>query len=296
MRTSPVTPSRGICDHRTRDSGGTLQQAARSILAVQKRFPDLRHKLLLAWGSITSWRLHRPSRPRVPVTLGMLHAVIAAVWAKAASLDGHWALRFWAGGVLLWLGYEALLRPGELLMLRPARVQLGQRIGLHASVMTVTVDNPKNRRHFGRRQFVLLNDPKLIQWVAWLMSGLPQHAPLIDGGRSALSAVLRYGLRALSSEGMGISFASLRTGGATHHFMQHSNLGQLQYRGRWRDARSLEHYLQEAVAACVDIRLTPECRAQVELGSQAFNFLPGPPPIPLAALGATRWPSKRWEA
>ena len=142
-------------------------------------------------------------------------------------------------------------------MLRPARVQLGQRIGLHASVMIATVDNTK-KFHFGRRQFVLVNDPKLIQWVAWLMSRLPQHAPLIDGGRSALSAVLQYGLRALSLEGIGVSLVFFRTGGATHHFVQRSNLGQLQYRGRWRDAHSLEHYLQEAVAACVDIRLTPE--------------------------------------
>ena len=47
----------------------------------------------------------------------------------------------------------------------------------------------------------------------------------------------------------GYTLGSLRSGGATNHFRIHRNIGHLQYLGRWRSARTLEHYLHEAYAA-----------------------------------------------
>ena len=44
------------------------------------------------------------------------------------------------------------------------------------------------------------------------------------------------------------TLAGIRAGGATYRFLCDEEISKLQRRGRWTSARTLEHYLQPAVA------------------------------------------------
>ena len=66
-------------------------------------------------------------------------------------------------------------------------------------------------------------------------------------------------------------------GGATAHFRKHQNLGSLQFLGRWADASSLQHYLQEAVASLMWLSLSPRAVSRVQHAALWFAQLSAPP-------------------
>ena len=81
----------------------------------------------------------------------------------------------------------------------------------------------------------------------------------------------------LGIRSMGLSAASLRAGGATQSFREDPNIGRLQYLGRWKSAATLQHYLQEAMAAYVWARVSPESKLVIE-GLLAQQELTSNPP------------------
>ena len=58
---------------------------------------------------------------------------------------------------------------------------------------------------------------------------------------------------------------SLRSGGATALFQWwHEDIGRLSWRGRWRDHRTLAHYIQELTALRITLDWGPRTRALVQ--------------------------------
>ncbi|CAE8621689.1 unnamed protein product [Polarella glacialis] len=115
-------------------------------------------------------------------------------------------------------------------------------IGLPAVLI---IEAPKNRRHMGKRQFVLIKKVVTIDWLRWLVLPLTPGQRLFPGSRQAV--VLRVVCRVLHVRDAGITPASLRTGGAATHFQEEQNLLALQFHGRWRTPMTLQHYLQEGL-------------------------------------------------
>ena len=58
--------------------------------------------------------------------------------------------------------------------------------------------------------------------------------------------------------------ASVRAGGATQHIQRHQNVPLLMHIGRWLNVRSLENYLQEAVASIALQAVSDEVAARME--------------------------------
>ena len=87
--------------------------------------------------------------------------------------------------------------------------------------------------------------------------------------------------RLIGVAALSLTPASLRAGGATQHIQEHQNVPLLMHIGRWLNARSLEHYLQEAVAFVAMQSVSDNVAARVEK---------------LARLWPTfrRIPKKRW--
>lgn len=52
--------------------------------------------------------------------------------------------------------------------------------------------------------------------------------------------------------------ASLRPGGATHYYGQGISIGTLRFMGRWIVEKSLEHYIQLAMATKIVNQLSPQ--------------------------------------
>ena len=134
---------------------------------------------------------------------------------------------------------------------------------------------PKTRRVAARRQHVRFDDPALINLLeAWLPRVRP--GPRLWAGsatqfRAAHNALVQF-FGVSSLDGVGITPASHRGGGATWFFECTDDLPRTQWRDRWQAARTFEIYVQEVAAATLLPSLEPGSRDRIRL----FASLAGP--------------------
>jgi hypothetical protein len=220
-------------------------------------------------------------RARVPMTRFVLESlVLAAFWMGCEARDALEAEFWWGAALAWWVCFEGLLRPSELLNLRVMDILFPQ--GADPGAVLV-IQMPKTRRIW-KTQFVLLDNPGLVAWLEWWLEGRgPNEAafPLVARRwRQAFKTVAEF----MGVSNAGFSLGSLRSGGATNHFRVHRNLGHLQFLGRWRSAKTLEHYLHEAYAAMTAGSLSASSKKLMEQLHLYLHWLNAPP-----ALSARRW-------
>ena len=92
-----------------------------------------------------------------------------------------------------------------------------------------------------------------------------------------LTNIMRECLTLLEIPPMTFTLSSFRAGGATAHFLEHENIGTLQFRGRWKSTATLYHYVSGSMAGMSEARLTPTASDAVNAANNFFTKL-GPPP------------------
>jgi len=254
-----------------------------AILAVQAEKPHLRWKLRRAWDSIASWRLDRPIKMRTPLPRSLLYCLVTTATLFALSWDTGRSSAWFQMSVFLRLGFFGLLRPMEALKLTLQQVTLpSQRLLGFAGRLLLAIQDPKNKMYGGRIQFALILDQVTIQWVSWLVDGLPETSKLF----TLTSSGVRELLDQLTSFLQLPRFtpASLRAGGATDLFLSGLPLDQLKFRGRWTNVKTLEHYVQEAGATRVLASLKPGVADRLEKILDMYPEGPYPPKVHWSCL------------
>ena len=222
--------------------------------------------------------VHTLLQHRVPLPRFVLEASFVMGITFALSFPGLLPLLV-AGSVLWRIGFEALLRPGELLALTREDIKL-PRSGRDGPAV-LGIRSPKNKRFLGSHQFRLLRSQASIAWCRWFLSHLPPRAKLWPGSPQAFTDTTRYVLKRLGLSSCGFTPSSLRSGGATWLFEQGVSVQQLQYMGGWSSDRSLSSYIQEAMAVSV-WQSVPELVAQtLELAAAERRFVWDRPPLTL---------------
>ena len=206
-----------------------------------------------------------------------------------SGVEGALALRFWAGGLLLWIWFVVMLRPGEMISCKAGDILIGHRLLMSFPTLVLRIANPKNRKHLGHQQFAHCHCDKRISWMTWFTEGVLRTDYIIEGGRQALVHVLSFCVRELDLDDLGITLASCRTGGVTTRFLQDPNLGSLQYAGRWANPRTLQHYLQQAAMSSLVEWSLSGCAQDLIIHAQAIFASPSrPPSVPWWLLAARR--------
>ena len=114
-----------------------------SLLSAQQDNRHLRTGLAKAWDSITSWEQISPISMRVPVPWLVLDAMFVAALIRGFSAAGTTLARDYISfAVGLLVGFDALLRPGELTILTPRKIALPDS-RLHGMVSSVLFDHHK---------------------------------------------------------------------------------------------------------------------------------------------------------
>ena len=140
-----------------------------------------------------------------------------------------------------------MLRPGEACALTREHFLLPHEHG-GLDVM-IRVRSPKRSRG-ARREFTRVEAVDTHPWFLCVLSGLRPGSRLWPASQNALVRRLRLSLSYLTPRPGLFTLGSLRAGGATALFSRwHEDVARLQWRGRWRDGRSLPHYVQELIAA-----------------------------------------------
>ena len=246
-------------------SGGwTRNQYVELVLAMADRFEWLRPQLGAAWRLVQRWEQLEPSEVHTPVPLPVLRGLVTA------AISWGW-LRV---GALLMIGFWGLLRPIELCSLRRCDVLLpGEHSGGQA--LLIRISAPKRGRGRGaRKQYSKVDETEGLQFVCrWLNTRGPEDR-LWTGSPATFSK--RFGALATALVGSQVRFtpAGLRAGGATTLFqLWGEDLPRIQWRGRWRDVRTLPHYLQELQAAEIMSHLAGRAAQKVITLSALFAAL-----------------------
>lgn len=266
------------------EQGGSLQQVVLGVLAVQRRKRISGSLLAGTWQAIRGWKAIAPSRPRTPITRHLLEALVLAALSKGYLEHGSARQRWWSAALGFWLGFECLLRPGEVLGLRVCDVVVPEETlaGPDAGIVLV-LQTPKTRRVW-RKQFVISHGSEFNSWLIWWLAGRTAKQRVFTLSMSSWRNMLMQLCHEMRVTNMRITLGSLRAGGATWQFREYSNLGRLQFYGRWKTLASLEHYLHEAMACFATTRVPEEAVKIVSTLRQFIRFLRGPPAVSVQRL------------
>ena len=111
----------------------------------------------------------------------------------------------------------------------------------------IRVSSPKNRRQFGDQQFVLLKHPNAVRWLAKVHRA-ENVGRLWPGSARQFSALFKQLTQELHIQECRFTPASLRPGGATTFYNHGVPISTLRSMGHWSVERTLENYLQLAMA------------------------------------------------
>lgn len=245
----------------SRRKGGNASQRSlvkHALLGCQHLAPRLKGHLTCAWENMRTWEEQATTklRPPLPVPLWVMMVGLARGhgWASTSAADRH---EWFVFAVLMEVGLLCLLRPGEICQLRHSDFALPGELSMGSGIAAIRVTSPKNRRQFGEQQFVSLSHPSVIAWLRML---------LVDGKEERLwtkrpahfSKAFKQLVCELQLTGCKFTPGSLRPRGCTMFFNEGVAIPTLRFMGRWTVERSLEHYIQQAVATQILNRIAPD--------------------------------------
>lgn len=267
------------------DHGRPFGLAKETILALQTVFRHLKGRLRAAWDSVSSWRLRRPVRSRVPMRLEILLGLCRYGCLAAARLDQGRSLLWLAWVTSLQAGFWGLLRPKELFGLRRSCVRLPGRFRVSSQNLAVlTVLEPKNRAFMGRVQVRLVRDPACVRWLEWWCKDMLPEQLIWPATRRTWVGMLNTALRFLGLEDVNLTPGSLRAGGATFLLEQGIAVSNIRFAGGWASDHSLAAYLQEAEAAATLLDLSARTARRLAWLVDELPFLASPPSAPAVAF------------
>ncbi|CAE8639344.1 unnamed protein product, partial [Polarella glacialis] len=202
------------------------QGTVEAILAVQRHCRVTRQALPCTWEACWSWRMLQPLQTRRPMPPSVLQAMVVVAFALGLSGTGRARTQWFVASVLWRVAFDGLLRPGEMLALTRQSVRLPDDLLSEDLPAVVIIESPKNRRHMGKRQFVLIKDLLTISWLRWICQHLKPAQRLFPGSRATMVKLFRLVNVILGLQDAGLTLASFRTGGATSHFQKEQNLGR----------------------------------------------------------------------
>ena len=256
-----------------------LSLVKHALLGFQHVFPQLRCKLATCWENLKVWEEQRATklRPPLPVPLWLFMVGLARAHAKVAE-DTSTAHMWRVFSVLLEIGLLCMLRPGELVKLCHTDVCLPGSFTLCQNHAALRVVSPKNRRQFGEHQFVLLKHANAVEWLRSIHD--PSNAgTLWPCKKPRFAALFKQLAGELGIKNCGFTPSSLRPGGATMFYNIGVPIASSRFMGRWSVERSLERYVQLAMATQILNRLAPRAVSRLKR---------------LASLCLLQVPSKDW--
>ena len=260
-----------------------------SVLAVQTKYFHLRGRIPRPWDALRGWKRNVRVKSRVP----MLTIVLRCLFAEGLlhGLRHPRTAHFYiCGAILLRVGFEALLRPQELMALTARDVSFV--FFNQAWTAVLAIIDPKNRSSYGTFQFARVYDESVVKWLRWLVAGLPPAVKLWPSGRPRLVWVLDRLLGLGGFENTGYTLGSLRPGKATEMILAGFHPGTVKFSGRWASESAFSVYVQESMAMLVWSKLPPETETELTQSLESVSLLAeSPPQVPWSEL-FTR--SRQW--
>ena len=271
-RWDPILIAYGTALHQ---EGISLTRFVAAILVIQKAYEFPRWMLPKSWKLAWRWKRSQMASLHAPLPERILHACVGAAFSLAfAATDFEGTLLWLSAGLSWWMGFEMLLRPGELLAASRRLITLASDLTDDGGWISLAIEDPKTRIHFGFRQFAHVVNRKLESWLAFYFKYGGKDDRLFTGSSHKLTELMRAVFRLLSlGPDFPCTLASLRAGGATAAFMRDRNLSTLQMLGRWKQPATMFHYIQTSASAMHLAAVPLDARCSVRAAAEFFERL-----------------------
>ena len=250
------------------DAGRPLTQFASTVQAVTDVRHDLRRGLQPAKDVIEAWKQYLPGSNHLPLPVQLCRAMMALAWV--------WG---WCDvAMLIAIGFLAMLRPGELVRLRRRNLVFPADLLLVANFFLVGIEHPKMRRVAARHEHVRVEEALITSWLQRLLAGWGPDARLFKGTAVQFRDMFRQLVAFFdvdTRDGIGVTPASLRSGGASWLYLCGMPLEEIRWRGRWSTVRTLEVYIQELAASSLLAALPLSARARVQRFADGASLVLG---------------------
>lgn len=230
------------------NTGVGLSKVKHALLGAQHTFPGLKGRLVTTWSSLKTWEEQRIARLRPPLPVAIWVLALGLARGHARTSKGRKEQHIWyIFATLMEIGLLCMLRPGELLSLTHNDLALPGSFVVGKGRAALRITSPKNRRQFGESQFVLVKNCNTIYWLSQMhQQGCTK--PLWPSTAREFGRRFKQIMSELGVEACGFTPGSLRPGGATMFYNQNVPISTLRFMGRWTVEKSLEHYIQLAMA------------------------------------------------
>ena len=233
-----------------------LSVVKHALLGIQHVQPSLRGSLNTTWQNLRVWEEQRVSRLRPPLPVPLWVMMVGLSRGHGLTCKHQAESKEWlVFSLLLEIGLLCMLRPGELLGLKTTDVSLPGDLALGYPQAALRINAPKNRRQFGLEQFVTLKHPNTIAWLKTFTHERTE-VKLWPSSSGRFSRLFKQMTRELKITECRFTPGSLRPGGATMYYSRGIPISSLRFMGRWTAERSLEHYIQQAMATQIVNKLS----------------------------------------
>ena len=220
--------------------------ASDGLAALQHFLPEVCGRLRHSWRLLKTWHKAEPPVRVLPISpvmiAGMAGLCVRLGWCRPAAA--------------LLLGFDCLLRPGELYQLRVKDITWA------GGKATLTLRHTKTGQRKGAEEMIFCESDLATRWLRLACLRLQPSDTLLDRSPTEFRALFFNLLDYLGIQG-NLSMYSLRRGGATWHFMTVRSMEATLLRGRWQSSSTARIYLQDAAATLVDLQLSPTVTSQL---------------------------------
>ena len=224
------------------------------LAALQHFMPEVAGKLRHSWRLLKSWNKMEPPVRVLPIS----PLIVLAMGGACVRLRKiHCAAAFL-------VGFDTLLRPGELYQLRKRDFTWA------GGKAVISLRNTKTGQRKGAEEMVVCHS-----WIAnwWLHRALASKSDddfLLSCTAKSLRTLF-FGLLEHFRITGHFSMYSFRRGGATWHFLSGGSMEDTLLRSRWQSTSTARIYLQDAAATLTHLQISPEQRSYMRQLSRTLT-------------------------
>ena len=236
------------------------------VTYIQRHAPRLRGGLVEPWQLIQKWERIEPMNHRTPMPRVIYQAMVATALL--------WGWYKWSG--ICVLAFEGLCRPGEPLAAFRSDLLLSSDFVVEdPATVFLRIANPKGRRRgVGLVQHTKISDLAVAKFLQFAFGNLNRSERLYGGSPSSFRKRWDLLLKFLMvPTSLGLTPASLRSGGAIHAYRSNQEIAKILWRMRIRHQDTLQHYLQEMGAASIFSELPSSSRKRIQHAAVMYPTL-----------------------
>lgn len=234
--------------------GESKSLASDALASVQYHLPQAIGHLRMSWKLAKAWRKIEPPSRVVPIS-----PLLTRAFAGACVLAG----KIPAAACLL-TAFDALLRPGEMYLLRVGDITF------YSCQAVITLRDTKTGRRHTSGEMVVVESRLAVHYLKLACEHRSVQSPVFAGGPTAFRQLFKNLVEHFELEGL-FAVYSLRRGGATYNFLMHGSMEKTLLRGRWSSTSTARIYIQDTIATISQLRLTPLQRVHAQLAAQALD-------------------------